>query len=56
LVCNDKTLTLYINGFETRSYTDNQFVFREGQIGVGVASENQTPVKVNFDWVKVSQP
>jgi len=56
LVCNDKTLTLYINNFEVRSYTDNQFVFREGQVGVGVASEDQVPVKVNFDWVKISKP
>ncbi|MCJ7435825.1 MAG: DUF1080 domain-containing protein [Anaerolineales bacterium] len=56
LVCSDKTLTLYINGVETRSYTDNQYVFRKGQVGVGVASEDQLPVKVNFDWVKISQP
>jgi hypothetical protein len=56
LVCNDRTLTIYINGFETRSYTDNNFVFRDGQVGVGVASEDQLPVKVEFDWVKISQP
>jgi hypothetical protein len=56
LVCNDKTLALYINDFEVRSYTDNQFAFRDGQVGVGVASEDQVPVKVEFDWVKISQP
>jgi hypothetical protein len=56
LVCNDKTLTLYINDSEVRSYTDNLFAFREGQVGVGVASEDQVPVKVEFDWVKISQP
>lgn len=56
LVCNDKTITLFINGFEARSYTDNQFVFRDGQVGVGVASENQLPVKVEIEWVKISEP
>lgn len=56
LVCADKKLTLYINGHEVRSYTDNQFVFRDGQVGVGVASENQLPVKVEIDWVKISEP
>jgi len=56
MVCNEKTITLFINGFEARSYTDNQFVFREGQVGVGVASENQLPVKVEIDWVKISEP
>jgi len=56
LVCNDRNLTLYINGSQVRSYTDNLFAFREGQVGVGVASEDQVPVKVNFDWVKISEP
>jgi len=56
LVCKDKKLTLYINGNETRSYTDNQFVFRKGQIGVGVASEDQLPVKVEIDRIKISEP
>jgi hypothetical protein len=56
LVCSDRTLTLYINGNEQRSYTDNQFVFRDGLIGVGVASEDVVPVKLDFDWVKISQP
>jgi hypothetical protein len=56
LVCNDKNLTLYINDFLVRTYTDNLFAFREGQIGVGVASEDQVPVKVEFDWVKISEP
>lgn len=56
LVCNDKTLILYINGSQVRSYTDNQYVFREGMVGVGVASEDLVPVKLEFDWVKISQP
>jgi hypothetical protein len=56
LVCNDNKLTLYINDSVVRSYTDNQYAFHEGQVGVGVASEDQVPVKVGFDWVKISQP
>ena len=56
LVCRQKTLTIYVNGIETRVYTDNQFVFRKGQVGVGVASEDQLPVRLEFDWVKISEP
>jgi hypothetical protein len=56
LVCNERKLVLYINGNEVRSYTDNQYIFREGLVGVGLASENQLPVKVEFDWVKISEP
>ena len=56
LVCNERDLVLYINGVETRRYTDNQFVFRKGLVGFGVASEDQVPVKIEFDWVEISQP
>lgn len=56
LVCNDRNLTLYINGAETRTYTDNQYVFRQGQIGVGASSFNDLPVKVEFDYVQISPP
>jgi hypothetical protein len=56
LICKDRDLKLYINGIKTREYTDNRFVFRNGRIGVGVASENLTPVTVEFDWVKISEP
>jgi hypothetical protein len=55
-ICNDRNLILKINGFETNTYTDNQFVFREGQIGIGASSFRDVPVKVEFDWVKISEP
>ncbi len=56
LVCKDRDITLYINGNKTRQYTDNDFVFRSGKVAVGVASEDQLPVKVEFDSVKISEP
>ena len=56
LVCKDKRLTLYINDKKVRDYTDNRFVFRSGKVGVGVGSENQLPVKVEFDNVTISEP
>jgi hypothetical protein len=56
LECNDRTLTIYINGKKVRDYTDNDFVFRKGQIGVGVASEDQVPVKLEFENVTISEP
>lgn len=55
-ICNDRNLILEINGFETKKYTDNQYVFREGQIGVGASSFRDVPVTVEFDWVKISEP
>jgi hypothetical protein len=55
-ICNERNLILEINGYETTTFTDNQFVFREGQIGVGASSFRDVPVKVEFDWVKISEP
>jgi len=55
-ICNDRNLIVQINGYDTTTFTDNQFVFREGQIGVGLSSFDSVPVKVEFDWVKISQP
>jgi hypothetical protein len=55
-ICNDRNLILKINGFDTKTYTDNQFVFREGQVGVGASSFRDVPVKVEYDWVKISEP
>lgn len=56
LVCKERMLTLYINGHEVRTYTDNKYVIRKGKIGVGVASENQLPVKLEFESVTISEP
>jgi hypothetical protein len=55
-ICNERNLILYVNGTETRTFTDNGFVFRDGQVGVGLSSFDDVPIKVEFDWVKISQP
>jgi len=56
IICKERTLTLYINGFETRVHTDNQFVLRDGKVGISVSSFNDLPAKVEVDWIKISQP
>src|SRR5512145_2742098 len=56
IICNDRKLALYINGTETRVVEDNQHVLRKGKIGIGVSSFNQLPIKVEFEWVKISEP
>jgi hypothetical protein len=54
--CKDRTLVLYINGYETRRLTDNQYALRKGKVGLSVSSFDTLPVKVAFDSVKISQP
>ena len=53
-ICKDDTLTLYINGNLTKEAKDNRLT--SGKAGISVSSFPSLPVKVNFDWVKISQP
>ncbi len=56
IICKERTLTLYINGTKTREVDDNQFVLRDGMIGISASSFRRLPVKVEYDWVKISEP
>lgn len=53
-VCSGSSLSLYINGVQTRTVTDN--TLRSGLAGLGVASFDQTPVIKEFDYVIFSIP
>jgi len=55
-ICNGRELSLFINGKEARTVTDNKFVYKSGKVGVSVSSFNVLPVTVDVDWVKISQP
>lgn len=57
-VCQGRTLTLYINGFAVKTIDDNQYVLKNGKVGVAVWSNSDkvNPTNVGFDWFKVSQP
>ena len=56
IICKGHRLSLFINGIETRALDDNQYVLRDGKVGISVSSFQTLPVKVEYDWVKVSQP
>ena len=56
ITCEDRTLTLYINGKETRTLDDNNFVLRGGKVGISVSSFHVLPVDVELDYVDISEP
>ncbi len=56
MICKDRTLSLIINGYETREYDENNYALRDGKIGVSVSSFNILPVKVEINEVTISQP
>jgi len=56
ITCEDRTLTMWINGTETRQLDDNNFVLRGGQVGVSVSSFDLLPIKVEFESIDISEP
>ena len=53
-ICQGDTLALYVNDNLTREAKDNRLT--SGKVGISVSSFPDLPVKVNFDWVKISEP
>lgn len=56
MICKDRDITLLVNDTKWKTYTDNDYVFREGQVGMGATSWGQVPVKLEVDSFKISQP
>lgn len=58
MVCKDKQISMFINGKEIKQspVTDNNYGLREGSVGFNVSSLNVTPVIVEVEWFKVSEP
>jgi hypothetical protein len=54
--CEGEELTLTINGAKAISIKDRKYGLRSGQIGVSVSSFNVTPILIDMDWLKVSEP
>ena len=55
-ICKGRTLSLFINGNEARTITDNKYAITSGNVGVSVSSFDTLPVTVDIDWVKISEP
>jgi hypothetical protein len=53
-VCQDDTLTLYVNDVEVGSVSDDKFT--DGQVGVSVSTFEINGAGVEFDYVAVSIP
>lgn len=56
MVCSGRALMLYVNGHETGSFEDNNYVLRDGLVGVSVSSFDTLPVKIEIDSITISEP
>ncbi len=54
--CLGDTLQLYINGKLFRNMDVSRFELGGGKVGLAVASFQEVPVIISFDWVRVSEP
>jgi hypothetical protein len=56
LDCYEDTVQLYFNGKLFRKLDVSRFDHPRGKVGLAVASFDDLPVIVAFDWVKVEEP
>lgn len=54
MICQGTELSLYINGVFTKTYEHKDL--KEGQVAFGVSSYDSYPVKVNVNWLEISEP
>jgi len=54
MVCQGQEISLYINGVFTHTFEHKDL--KEGQIGFGVSSYDDYPVRVNVNWLEISEP
>lgn len=54
MICQGREMSLYINGKFTHSFEHKDL--KEGQVGFGVSSYENYPVKVNVNWLEISEP
>ncbi len=54
-ICDNKTLTYIVNDVEIKSVKDEE-IMDEGFVGFNVSAEEVLPVKVEINWLKISEP
>jgi hypothetical protein len=56
LVCEGNEITMYINGDEIKTVTDNTYSFSDGLVGFNISSLNVLPITVEVNSFEVSEP
>jgi hypothetical protein len=58
MISEDNRISMFINGQEVKQspVTDNKYALRDGTVGFNISSIDVTPVIVEVDWFKISEP
>jgi hypothetical protein len=54
--CEGNEITLIVNDKELKKVTEKNFSFGSGYVGFNISSLNVTPIILEVDWFKVSEP
>ncbi len=56
VICNDRTLSVWINGTKVNTVIEDRFVLEDGYVGFGVSPGKAVPVTIRIDSFTISQP
>lgn len=56
MLCEGDEITLFVNGKELKTRVEDDYSFRDGQVGFNISSLNVYPIILEVDWFKVSEP
>jgi len=58
MICEDNEISLFINGEELRGspYRETKYSLRKGGVGFSISSLRAVPVRVEVDYLEISEP
>ena len=54
--CNDRKLSLWVNGTQVTEIKENKYVLKEGNVGFAISSYDALPVVVEMEEFTISEP
>lgn len=58
MICKGNQISFFFNGVEHRSspFTERKYALKRGNVGFSISSLRATPVKIEVDWFRISEP
>lgn len=56
MICKGNEISLIVNDKLLKKIVESKYAFRDGQVGFNISSLNVTPIILEVDWFKVSEP
>lgn len=56
MICKGNEISLIVNDKLLKKITESKYSFRDGMVGFNISSLNVTPIILEVDWFKISEP